>query len=179
MRSRRTVGQSEPCSPRRLKQQATSNADSRNIGKISGVLGIRLVGWHPWVQPAGQPPPPEPPAIGNAPGLCVPWPAPRGRSHPRSPSSARLSLPAGAPGGHIPPWPFLAGGWPAPFPAFLGWAFRTSALGGPGMCLQPCRNAAGLVGKSSFLAFHCSLLASVKLSTGGEKQRRLAPVEEY
>lgn len=96
-----------------------------------------------------------------------------------------LLLPAGAPGRA----PCLGGAslitlsWPVvgrgPFPASRGWAFRISALGGPGMCLQPCRNAAGLVGKSSFLAFHCSLLVSGKLGTGGEKQRRRVPVEEY
>lgn len=120
MRSRRTVGQSEPCSPRRLKQQATSNAASRNIGKISGVLGIRLVGWHPWVQPAGQPPPPEPPAIGNAPASASLGQLPEGEATraPRPLLGSRS--PPALPGGtshHGLSWP-VAGRRPFP----LSWA---------------------------------------------------------
>lgn len=105
--------------------------------------------------------------------LCASAGSPH-KSPPESPapgqgsSSRALSLP----GKSIPQCPLMAGGWPGPWPASLGWALVTAALGGPGMFLQPCRNAAGLVGKSSFLAFHCSLLVSRKLSTGGEKQKR-------
>lgn len=153
-RSRRTVGQYEPCSLRRLKQQATSIAESSNIGKISGVPGIGLVGWDPCVQPAGQRPPPDPRAVGNTAGLCVPWPDPRESRHPRSPSSARLlgprggsrsprrSRPCPCPGGasHVTlSWPG-AGRGPSPLPRaghsdLQRWAVPARVLQPPGMLL--------------------------------------------
>jgi len=105
--------------------------------------------------------------------------APVGAAGRAAPSTRLPSLCASSRSPHRSPAPL-----PRPVRAFRSSLSRpgpcpapTRSPGQPGALLQPGRNAAGLVGEPSFLAFHCSLLVW-KRSAGGGKQERLALVEE-